>query len=151
MIETTIQKQHGFDNKEIINAVMVSLGLKTLLIAREDKNEVHDTHFHVLCDNEVDQIDRIYQQSGLIFREVRDLEATITYFTKEGKYQTYNGFKVNLSKKNKLDMKQVIEDIENGSTYADLVYKYGYQIVKNCYGIQHLIRELNKNKRKERS
>lgn len=149
MIECTIQKQHNLKNQKQIYEYLEGWGLKVLLIAREDANGIHDTHYHVLCDDEIEMIDIMYQSCGIVFREVRDLDATLVYFTKEGKYNTYNDFQVNLSKKPKLDMKEVIEDIKLGSLYIDLVYKYGMPIVKNCYGIQALIKEMNNNKRKD--
>lgn len=149
MIECTIQKQHDLKNQKMIFDFLEGWGLKVLLIAREDANGIHDTHYHVLCDNEHEMIEMYYKCTNIVFREVRDLDATLVYFTKEGKYNTYNDFQVNISKKPKLDMKEVIEDIKLGSTYVDLVYKYGTPIVKNCYGIQALIKEMNNNKRKE--
>lgn len=149
MIECTIQKQHDLKNQKMIFDYLEDWGLKVLLIAREDANGIHDTHYHVLCDNEVEMIDTFYQLTNIVFREVRSLDATLLYFTKDGKYNTYNDFQVNVSNKPKLDMKEVIEDINHGSTYIDLVYKYGMPIVKNCYGIQALIKEMNNNKRKE--
>lgn len=149
MIECTIQKQHDLKNQQQIFEYLEGWGLKVFLIAREDANGIHDTHFHVLCDNEPELIDLFYKNTNIVFREVQSLDATLVYFTKEGKYNTYNNFQVNLSKKTKLDMVQVIEDIKQGSSYVDLVYKYGMPIVKNCYGIQALIKEMNNNKRKE--
>lgn len=142
MIECTIQNQHDLKNQKQIYDFLEGWGLKVLLIAREDANGIHDTHYHVLCDNEVEMIDMFYKSTNIVFREVRDLQATLIYFTKEGKYKSYNDFTVNLTNKPKLDMKEVIEDIKHGSTYIDLVYKYGMPVVKNCYGIQALIKEM---------
>lgn len=149
MLECTINRSHGLENHEMIYNHLEAFGLKVLLIAREEKNELHDTHFHVLVDNGMLATSELYTLTNIVFRDVRDEEATLVYFTKEGKYKCFNGFQINLSRKQKLDMKQVIEDITNGYDYIELVMKYGLSVVKYCYGIKALIADLQIKNRKE--
>ena len=154
-IECTINKSNEFKNSDEIAEKFSILGYNVLLIANEITANTNDTHYHVLIDTQFQEIEQVttvisnlYEQTNIISRYVKNIHATILYFMKDGKYKTYNGYVIpEQIKKNKLDTKQLIQDIHNGNKYVDLVSKYGLIIFKTAYGVKQLINEIQQERR----
>lgn len=140
MIETTIFKNDVFKNSDVIKEYLEIYNLKVLLIANEITINSKKTHFHVLIDNDYDEIPKDLE-NVFIFRPVRNLHKTVTYFIKEGKYKVYNDFVVP-DYRNYIDEDELIKDLENGLDYLSLFKKYGKAIRSYTYLIK-LIKEEN--------
>lgn len=153
-IEITVNKSSSFKNADQIHSNLKTLGYHAVLIGREVSPTTNETHFHVLIQLTVQQeadinatIDSLYESINIIARYVRNLNATILYFIKDGKHKLYDNFVLPKEiTKQKIDFNLLIEDIMKGLNYHDLVLKYGMPILKNAYGINQLIQSINKNK-----
>lgn len=153
-IEITVNKSSSFKNADQIYVNLKNLGYHAVLIGREVSPTTNETHFHVLIELTEKQeqdinatIHNLYESINIIPRYVRNLNATIVYFTKDGKHKLYDNFVIPKEiSKQKLDFNLLIQDIMQGLNYHDLVLKYGMVILKNAYGINQLINSVNKNK-----
>lgn len=153
-IEITVNKSKHFVNTDQIFHMLTSISYNAVLISNEVSPTTNETHFHVLIQlteyQEQDitrSINELYESINIIPRYVRNLNATIVYFTKDGKYKLYNNFIMPKEvSKQKLDFNLLIQDIMKGLTYKDLALKYGMVILKNAYGINQLIRSVNEKK-----
>lgn len=150
-IEMTVNKSHDFKNSDEIYKVLKVLDYKVVLISNELTQTTNETHFHVLIElneqqeqNIQETLNNLYDSINIIPRHVKNINATILYFIKDGQYKLYNGFIIPPKlTKNKIDIKLLVDDIKKGFTYHDLVLKYGMVIIKNAYGINHLIGSIN--------
>ena len=155
-IEITVNKSHDFVNSYEIYNKLWKFGYNAVLISNEVSPTTNETHFHVLIELTEKQseditkaINDLYDSINIIPRYVRNLNATIVYFTKDGKYKLYNDFVIPKEvSKQKLDFNLLIQDIMQGLQYKDLVLKYGMVILKNAYGINQLIRSVNERSTK---
>lgn len=158
-IEITVNKSKNFVNMNQIYELLKIIGYNAVLISRELSPTTNETHFHVLIElteiqeNDINKsISDLYDSIEIIPRYVKNINGTIIYFIKDGKYKVYNDFVIpNTITKQKIDFKLLVEDIYQGLDYKDLVLKYGMVILKNAYGINQLIYSINQNKNKERS
>lgn len=154
-IELTVNKSHDFKNSDSINDTLSQLGYKVVLISNELTPSTNETHFHVLIELTEKQeqditntLNDLYISTNLISRIVKNLNATIIYFIKDGKYKLYNNFIIpNEIKKNKIDMQLLVKDIIDGYNYHELVIKYGVFVLKNAYGIKELIYSIRNDKK----
>ena len=155
-IEITVNKSKHFVNSNEIYNMLWKFGYNAVLISNEVSPTTNETHFHVLIELTEKQseditkaINDLYDSTNIIPRYVRNLNATIVYFTKDGKYKLYNDFVIPKEvSKQKLDFNLLIQDIMKGLQYKDLVLKYGMVILKNAYGINQLIRSVNERSTK---
>lgn len=158
-IEITVNKSHHFKTSDAIHETLSKIGYDAVLISNEVSPTTNETHFHVLIklnDNQENNINEsmtdLYDSINIIPRYVKNLNATIIYFIKDGKYKLYNQYVLpSAISKQKLDFNLLIQDIMKGLTYHDLCLKYGMVILKNAYGINQLIRSINDKIINERS
>lgn len=158
-IELTINRDTAFKSMDEINRILQYFGYKVVLVSREITATTNNIHFHVLVELTEKQeqdiqitLNDLYVSTNYIARIVKNLNATIIYFIKDGRYKVYNDFIIpHELKKHKIDMQLLVKDIIDGYTYHELVIKYGVFVLKNAYGINQLIGSIrfDNNKRKE--
>ncbi len=145
MIETTVNKSMGDRlTSDKIYELFTSHGLKVLLISNEITPNSLATHFHCLLDNKLEDVPEELYNQNFIFREVRDEAKAVSYFSKEGKFKVYNGFKVPSSKK--IDLNALVLDIKEGLSYSELLLKYGFGVMRYGYYIKLIKSEPRKIK-----